>query len=59
MNALDLLAQFLVIVVTTFSVLFVGFVVKRAGGKARYLAGFRNWSQFFAVMIDVSAFFCR
>jgi hypothetical protein len=32
MNAFDLLAQFLVIVVTTFSMLFVGFVVKRADG---------------------------
>jgi heme/copper-type cytochrome/quinol oxidase subunit 1 len=41
-NAFDLLAQSLVIVFTTFSMLFVGFVVKRAGREARYLAGFRN-----------------
>lgn len=55
-NTFDLLSQLIVFVVTTIPVLFVGFVVKRAGGQARYLAGFRNWSQFFAVIIDVSAF---
>src|SRR5437867_5542375 len=32
LNAFDLLTQLLVLVVTTFSVRFVGFVVKRAGG---------------------------
>jgi len=31
-NAFDLLTQLLVLVVTTISVLFVGFVIKRAGG---------------------------
>jgi hypothetical protein len=32
MNAFDELTQFLVLVVTTLPMLFVGFVVKRAGG---------------------------
>jgi hypothetical protein len=41
-NTLDLLAQLLVLIITTLSMLLVGFVVKRAGGKAGYLAGFRN-----------------
>jgi len=31
-NAFDLLTQFLVLVGTTLAMLFVGFVVKRAGG---------------------------
>jgi hypothetical protein len=31
-NAFDLLTQVFILVVTTFSVLFVGFVIKRAGG---------------------------
>jgi hypothetical protein len=41
-NAFDLLTQLLVLVFTTLSMLLVRFVVKRAGGKASYLAGFRN-----------------
>jgi hypothetical protein len=41
-NAFDLLTQLLILVVTTLSMLFVGFVVKRAAGQARYLTGFRN-----------------
>ncbi len=41
-NTLDLLAQLLVLIITTLSMLLVRFVVKRAGGKACYLAGFRN-----------------
>jgi hypothetical protein len=32
MNAFDLFPQLLVFVVTTLSMLFVGFVIKRAGG---------------------------
>jgi len=41
-NRLDLLAQLLVLIITALSMLLVGFVVKRAGGEACYLAGFRN-----------------
>jgi hypothetical protein len=41
-NPLDLLPQLLVLVIKMFAMLVVGLVVKRAGGKASYLAGFRN-----------------
>jgi hypothetical protein len=55
-NAFDMLSQFVILVVLTFSMLLIRFVVKGAGGKACYLAGFRNRSKFFAVITDVSAF---
>src|SRR5262245_35284116 len=57
-NTLDLVSQLLVLIATTLPMVGVGFVVKRAGGKASYLAGFRNRSKFFAVITDVSALLC-
>jgi hypothetical protein len=39
---LDLLPQLLVLVITTLSMPLIGLVIKRAGGKAGYLAGLRN-----------------
>ena len=53
-----LLSQLLVLVIATLALAPIGFVVKRAGGKTSYLAGFRNRSEFFAVITDVSAFLC-
>jgi hypothetical protein len=41
-NTFDLLTQRFVLVIATLSMLLVGLVVKRAGGEAGYLAGFRN-----------------
>lgn len=41
-NAFNLLSQVLILSVLILAMLFVGFVVKRAGRQAGYLAGFRN-----------------
>ena len=57
MNLIDLTPQFLISPFTTMPILFIGVVVIAAGCQPRYLAGFRNRPQFFAVITDVSAFF--
>src|SRR6266496_3118503 len=58
-NAFDLLAQLVVVGFTPATMLRIGFVVIAAQRQADYLAGFRNWSKFLAVITDVSAFlFC-
>jgi hypothetical protein len=57
-NTFDLLSQLLVLVIAPLAVAPIRFVVKRAGSKTGYLAGFRNRSKFFAVIADVSAFLC-
>lgn len=59
MNLLDLLTQLLILAFTFPGVFSIGLVVVTAGGEFAYLAGFRNRSQFFAVITDVSALFCR
>jgi hypothetical protein len=58
-NAFDLLPQLVVVGIPLATMLCVGFVVKVTGGKPRYLADFRNRSQFLAVITDVSALFFR
>jgi hypothetical protein len=58
-NAFNLLSQVLIVGLTPASALWVWLVVIAAGGEPSYLAGFRNWSQFLAVITDESAlFFC-
>jgi len=58
-NVFDLLAQLLIFGFAPAMVLCVRLVVIAAGWQTRYLAGFRNWSKFLAVITDVSAFFFR
>jgi hypothetical protein len=42
MNALNLLAQLLILVSKSLGAFQIGLVVVAAGGQAAYLAGFRN-----------------
>jgi hypothetical protein len=58
-NTLDLMTKLFIFVIALLAMFEVGFVVEAAGRQAAYLAGFRNRSKFFAVITDVSAFFCR
>jgi len=58
-KAFDLLSQALILGLTPLPALLVWLVVIAAVGKPSYLAGFRNWSQFLAVITDVSALFFR